>query len=48
MVSLGKADHQYATDIGWAYKQINRLYEIMNAVYQTQRYTIYLEIPVYK
>jgi beta-N-acetylglucosaminidase len=36
--------HQYATDIGWAYKQVNTMYE----VYKLQPYTIFLEIPVYK
>ncbi|WP_066058001.1 glucosaminidase domain-containing protein [Robertmurraya korlensis] len=36
--------NQYATDIGWAYKQVNTMYE----VYKIQPYTIYLEIPTYK
>jgi len=38
------AGHQYASDIGWAYKQVNTMYE----VYKIQPYTIYLEIPKYK
>ncbi|WP_052427419.1 SH3 domain-containing protein [Neobacillus niacini] len=38
------AGHQYATDIGWAFKQVNTMYE----VYKIQPYTVYLEIPKYK
>ncbi|WP_391557513.1 glucosaminidase domain-containing protein [Robertmurraya sp.] len=38
------AGNQYATDIGWAYKQVNTMYE----VYKIQPYSIYLEIPKYK
>ncbi|MFC4321216.1 glucosaminidase domain-containing protein [Litchfieldia salsa] len=38
------AGHQYATDIGWAAKQINTMYE----VYKMEPYTIYLEFPIYK
>ncbi|RIW29109.1 hypothetical protein D3H55_19855 [Bacillus salacetis] len=44
MATKGAAGHQYATDIGWAYKQV----EIMYQVYQLEQYLIYLEIPVYK
>ncbi len=38
------AGNQYATDIGWAYKQVNVMYD----VYKLEPFTIYLEIPVYK
>ena len=48
MESKRYAYHQYATDIGWAYKQIYNLSEIMEELYQLQPYEIYLEIPVYK
>ncbi|PMC36603.1 mannosyl-glycoprotein endo-beta-N-acetylglucosamidase [Bacillus sp. UMB0899] len=37
--------HQYATDIGWAAKQVNN----MNKLYgMLQNYTVYFDIPVYK
>ena len=36
--------HQYATDIGWAYKQVKSMYNL----YKLKPYTLYLEIPVYK
>ena len=48
MDTLGYASHQYASDIGWAYKQMNALYKIMNDLYQIQPYTLYLEVPIYK
>ena len=48
MEKLGYASHQYATDIGWAYKQINRLYSIMNEIYELSPYPTYLEIPMFK
>jgi uncharacterized protein YjdB/beta-N-acetylglucosaminidase len=44
MATLGLASHQYATDIGWASKQVQVMYD----VYKIQPYTIFLEIPVYK
>jgi len=44
MDTKGVAGHQYATDIGWADKQVAIMYD----VYKIQPYTIYLEIPVYK
>jgi beta-N-acetylglucosaminidase/uncharacterized protein YjdB len=44
MATKGFAGHQYATDIGWAYKQVNTMYE----VYKIQPYNVFLEIPVYK
>jgi beta-N-acetylglucosaminidase/uncharacterized protein YjdB len=44
MATLGSAGHQYATDIGWAYKQVSTMYE----VYKIQPYSLILEIPTYK
>ena len=44
MDTKDKAGHQYATDIGWASKQVKVMYD----VYKIQPYAIYLEIPVYK
>lgn len=41
----GIADHQYATDIGWAYKQVITLY---NLYQQIGINSTILEIPVYK
>ena len=41
----GYASHQYASDIGWAYKQtykMNQLYSMLNS------YSLVFEIPVYK
>lgn len=38
------AGHQYATDIGWAYKQV----KVMSEVYNLRPYILHLEIPVYK
>ena len=38
------ANHQYATDIGWAYKQV----KTMAAVYDIRPFIMHLEIPVYK
>lgn len=43
MATKGFAGNQYASDIGWAYKQVNAMYDI----YKLQQYTIYLEVPVY-
>ncbi|MBD8028604.1 glucosaminidase domain-containing protein [Ureibacillus sp. Re31] len=39
------ASHQYATDIGWAYKQTSKMNEIYNML---SSYSITFEIPVYK
>jgi beta-N-acetylglucosaminidase len=44
MATTGRAGHQYATDIGWAYKQVSTMYE----VYKIQPYSLTLEIPVFK
>ncbi|AIF45597.1 N-acetylglucosaminidase [Virgibacillus sp. SK37] len=40
-----KPGGQYATDIGWAYKQIHSMY---NLYQELESYTLYLDIPVYK
>ncbi|MEG7335238.1 N-acetylglucosaminidase [Bacillus sp. 0102A] len=39
------ASHQYATDIGWAYKQVNRMYSLYTLL---DNYTLYYDIPKYK
>ncbi|MBL3611989.1 hypothetical protein JMN16_02755, partial [Bacillus sp. RHFS18] len=39
------AAHQYATDIGWAYKQVNRMYSLYSLL---DDYTLYYDVPVYK
>lgn len=44
MANRGVAGNQYATDIGWATKQV----AIMYGVYRIQQYSINLEIPIYK
>ena len=41
----GKATHQYATDIGWASKQVTQIYNLYSLL---NSYTLKLEIPVYK
>ena len=38
------AGHQYATDIGWASKQV----KVMSEVYNLRPFILHLEIPVYK
>ncbi|GIN85358.1 hypothetical protein J6TS2_17440 [Heyndrickxia sporothermodurans] len=43
-VANGYASHQYASDIGWAYKQTSRMYEIYNLL---DSYSITLDIPKY-
>ncbi|WP_051558089.1 SH3 domain-containing protein [Oceanobacillus picturae] len=45
MSILGNANHQYATDIGWAYKQVNTMY---NLYQQLSSYTLKYDIPEYK
>ncbi|MBS7427882.1 MULTISPECIES: N-acetylglucosaminidase [unclassified Virgibacillus] len=45
MDSLGKAYHQYASDIGWASKQVNTMY---NLYQQLDSYTLKYDIPVYR
>lgn len=44
METYGKASHQYATDIGWAYKQVNTISNLYDAIGITARR---LDIPVY-
>ncbi|MDC3423507.1 N-acetylglucosaminidase [Aquibacillus sp. 3ASR75-11] len=41
----GSPDHQYATDIGWAYKQVNNIY---NTYQKIEWITPAFNIPVYK
>ena len=45
MSTVGYATHQYATDIGWAYKQVNTMYNLYNDIGINNRF---LDIPVYK
>ncbi|AVR00505.1 hypothetical protein OBCHQ24_16330 [Oceanobacillus iheyensis] len=40
-----KASHQYATDIGWGYKQTSKMNEIYELI---ELYSITFEIPLYK
>jgi mannosyl-glycoprotein endo-beta-N-acetylglucosaminidase len=37
--------HQYATDIGWAYKQVQRIYNYYQLL---DNYTLYIDLPVYR
>ncbi|MED1740706.1 glucosaminidase domain-containing protein [Bacillus swezeyi] len=39
------AVHQYATDVGWAYKQVGRMYSLYALL---DDYTLYYDIPVYR
>lgn len=39
------ATHQYATDIGWAYKQVNRMYSLYSLL---DGYTLYFDVPEYR
>ncbi|MFT8323359.1 MAG: SH3 domain-containing protein [Bacillus sp. (in: firmicutes)] len=41
----GVATHQYASDIGWATKQVNQIYNLYNLL---NSYTLKIEVPVYK
>ncbi|WP_350346190.1 SH3 domain-containing protein [Heyndrickxia faecalis] len=41
----GYASHQYATDIGWAYKQVNEIYNLYNLL---DHYGMTLEVPSYR
>ncbi|GHH98110.1 SH3 domain-containing protein [Neobacillus kokaensis] len=41
----GKATHQYATDIGWAAKQVKQMYNLYSLI---DSYKLVLEIPQYK
>ena len=44
MANYGYAAHQYASDIGWAYKQASTMYELYQ---QIDSYVLSLDIPVY-
>ncbi|WML29541.1 hypothetical protein RCG24_16670 [Neobacillus sp. OS1-32] len=44
-VATGKATHQYASDIGWAAKQVAQMYNLYSLV---DSYKLVLEIPKYK
>ncbi|WP_143588858.1 N-acetylglucosaminidase [Terribacillus halophilus] len=44
MANLGKASHQYATDIGWASKQVSTMFNLYQEI---GVYTLYLDIPHY-
>lgn len=37
--------HQYATDIGWAYKQVNSIYNLYQLL---DNYTLYYDVPSYR
>ncbi|MFB4167188.1 SH3 domain-containing protein [Virgibacillus sp. JSM 102003] len=45
MDKFGYATHQYATDIGWASKQVETMYDLYQSLGISK---LYLEIPVYK
>lgn len=45
MATLGYTTHQYATDVGWASKQVNTLYNLYNTL---NIKNVVLDIPVYK
>lgn len=45
MASEGKFGKQYATDVGWASKQVNTMYNLYEEI---GLYNLILEIPVYK
>ncbi|SFC23588.1 mannosyl-glycoprotein endo-beta-N-acetylglucosaminidase [Bacillus sp. OV322] len=44
MVTKGYATHQYATDIGWAFKQTSRISQMYA---QLSKYTMQLDVPTY-
>src|SRR5699024_878768 len=44
MEKYGYATHQYATDIGWASKQITTMYNLYQSI---GSYKLYLDIPKY-
>jgi mannosyl-glycoprotein endo-beta-N-acetylglucosaminidase len=41
----GYASRQYATDIGWAAKQVNQIHNLYHLI---DSYTLVLDIPTYK
>jgi len=44
-VSKGEASHQYASDIGWASKQVNQIYNLYHLL---DSYKLVLDIPHYQ
>lgn len=44
-VTSGRVTHQYASDIGWAAKQVQQIYNLYNLI---DSYKLVLEIPKYK
>jgi mannosyl-glycoprotein endo-beta-N-acetylglucosaminidase len=44
-VTSGRATHQYASDIGWAAKQVHQIYNLYSLI---DSYKLVLEIPKYK
>jgi mannosyl-glycoprotein endo-beta-N-acetylglucosaminidase len=44
-VAKGVATHQYATDVGWATKQVNQIYNLYSLL---DNYKVTFEVPVYK
>ncbi|MCQ6277697.1 SH3 domain-containing protein [Bacillus sp. EB600] len=44
-VTKGEASHQYASDIGWASKQVNQIYNLYNLL---DSYKLVLDIPHYQ
>ncbi|MCM2675850.1 hypothetical protein [Alkalicoccobacillus plakortidis] len=45
MVRNGRPTHQYATDIGWASKQVHSMYNLYQGI---GSYNLSLDIPVYR
>src|SRR5699024_4674026 len=45
MDNKGTASHQYATDVGWASKQIYNMYNLYQEI---GSYTLHLDIPIYR
>ncbi|AIC96158.1 Beta-N-acetylglucosaminidase [Shouchella lehensis G1] len=42
LIENGRPTHQYATDIGWAFKQVNNMYNLYQEI---GSYNLVLEIP---
>jgi len=45
MANTGKTSHQYATDVGWASKQITTMYDLYQSI---EDFKLQLDVPVYK
>ncbi|WP_054705551.1 hypothetical protein [Bacillus sp. JCM 19041] len=45
LVETGRPTHQYATDIGWASKQVYTMYNLYQEIGE---YSLVLDIPVYQ